>query len=46
MNESQLKARKTRIMNNLQKTDKRTTYEKQYDKRKLQDHIETVKRID
>ena len=33
-------------MKNLQKADKRTTYEKQYDKRKLQDYVETVKRID
>ena len=46
MNKSQLKARKTRIENNLKKKDLLTTYEKQALKKKTDFYIDTRRRID
>ncbi len=46
MNKSQLKARKTRIENNLKSKDLLTTYEKQALKKKTDFYIDTRRRID
>ncbi len=46
MNESQLKARKTRIENILKQKDHLTTYEKQALKKKTDLHVDTRRRID
>ena len=41
-----MKGRRTKIMNNLKKADKRTSYEKQADKMKIEGFVDTLKRID
>lgn len=46
MKESYLRGRRTKIINNLKKTDQRTSYKKQADKQKLEGFIDTLKRID
>ena len=46
LNKQQLKARKTRIENSMAAADKRTTYEKQHDKRKSEEYYDPRKRIE
>jgi len=46
MNQSQIKARATRIENILKKKDHQTTYEKQAIKRKSGFYVDSRKRID
>ena len=46
LNKQQLKARATRIKNNMNAADKRTSYEKQTEKRKSEKYYDPRKRIE